>query len=187
MSKSIKILFPFIIAFLVFFVIKNWDPIASNNSEETKNFSNDYFSVDYPRTWKLSKEGNNISIINSKSISGYKENVVVQIQESNFGKAPEADKLSDALVKNMSSYDDPYMSDFKMITSKIVTHQNYESAKVIAKFTARKANLDIISYYLLVPVGRNVFTLSYATPYSDSDNSNSDVLFEELLRTFEIK
>lgn len=87
----------------------------------------------------------------------------------------------------MSSYDDPYMSNYKKINSIVITHKGRYSAEVIAKYTARKANLDIISYNLLVPVRKNVFMLFYATPYSKSDNKSSDAFFKELIRAFKIK
>lgn len=47
-------------------------------------------------------------------------------------------------MKEMSSYDDLYISNYKIINSIILTHEGRESAEVIAKYTARKANLDII-------------------------------------------
>lgn len=155
--------------------------------ENTTTFSNDNFSVDYPQNWKLSKEGNAISIISKKDNSGYKDNITVQIQESSFGKAPTADSLSDSLWREMSSYDDPYMSNYEMVSSKPITHQNYKSAEVISKFTVRKIDLDISAYNLIVPVGKNVFMVTYATPYNEITKKQADLFFEKLISTFQIK
>ena len=70
--------------------------------------------------------------------------MAVQMQEPFSGKFPSVDSLVEGLEKEKSSYVNPYMSNYRIINSKVITHEGPENAEVIAKYTARKRILILL-------------------------------------------
>ncbi|GIO36260.1 hypothetical protein J41TS12_11210 [Paenibacillus antibioticophila] len=160
--------------------------VQVEKDEPKSQFSNDIFSLEYPTDWTISKNDYGISITSPTIDSGYKDNIIIEtLENSNSGKGHSAVELTDALVDSISSDDIPYMSNYKLITSKVVSHQGSESVEFTSEYTMQEMNIDVISYNLIVPTAKNVFLLSFSTSY-EADANKKSAFFKKLVTSFKI-
>lgn len=187
MNIKLKRSIPLIIIVLTILIFRHCDWLSNQfvSTEQNKTYSSESFSLDYPSNWTISsKNDSGLVVINPRSQSIYRDNITVQIQEGSFGKVHNVKSVVEMYEKGLSVQDDPYMSNGKLVYYEDTTFQNYEAGLMITKHTVRKANHDVISHNLLVPVGNKLFMLSYSTDYEQTDKSD---FFNELINGFVIK